>query len=375
MKILFAIKRLENMAGGAERVFLQIANGLKDCGYDIEILSFDKTASESFYPVHKLLWHKIPIGDNSKPSNFLEMLKRIAQLKKTCKSINPDIIVAFQYSMMLPVTLSLPRAPVIGSDHIVPQHYDGRPLDYLAALLSAFLCRKITVVTPSIRQMYPSFFRKKIIAISNPVKVDGTCANVRGEEGKKKILLSVGRLELQKDPVTLIKAFSLVSAKFPDWNLIIAGEGSLRAGLEKLIQELQLVDRISLPGASKNIDKNYESAQIFALASTYESFGLATVEAMSAGLPVIGFSDCPGTNEIIKHRSNGILVNPGNSERYEALAAGLEELMANEDLRVSLGNNGHNDARKYDLNSVLDQWKEMIETITIRNSSGPSATA
>lgn len=95
------------------------------------------------------------------------------------------------------------------------------------------------------------------------------------------------------------------------------------------------------------------------LPSRYESFGLVTAEAMAHGLPVIGFADCPGTNELIESGVNGVLVSgPG---RIDGLAKAMAQLMASPEDRRRLGNAGRT-AKTADLGSVVAAWEAMLSS-------------
>ena len=366
MRIVFAIKRLESMAGGAERVILQVIDGLRrDYGHDITLITFDRQSAESFYPVpDKLNWIRLGIGNSENPAGIMETVKRIFALRCTVKKMNPDIIIPFQHSMFVPMvlaTLGLGK-PIIASEHIVPDHYRARPIEYALLILTGLFCKKITVLSQAIIAMYPSILRSRMVAVPNPIQTSDIPADLTG--GAQKILLSVGRLDPQKDQKTLIDAFSIISPQFPDWNLKIIGEGRLRPDLEKQIADLSLGGRVTLAGVKKNIMSEYQSAQAFVLASRYEAFGLATAEAMSAGLPVVGFADCAGTNELIRNNENGILVVVENEQsRAEKLADGLKSILIDNALREGLGKRGRADMAILSPRHVVDIWQKLLLSI------------
>ena len=156
-----------------------------------------------------------------------------------------------------------------------------------------------------------------------------------GSPEGRKLLLSVGRLDPQKDHSTLIDAFSQVAECQPDWDLKIVGEGPLRRPLERQIARLGLETRVSLPGTVRDISTEYRNAQLFVLPSRYESFSLSTAEALAHGLPVIGFSDCPAIGQLVKSSENGVLVKP-DGKRAESLAAALGSVMQDPELRRRL---------------------------------------
>jgi glycosyltransferase involved in cell wall biosynthesis len=190
----------------------------------------------------------------------------------------------------------------------------------------------------------------------NPIMVDAPLAAQR----KGRLLLNVGRLDPQKDQATLILAFARLALRFPDWNLRILGEGRLRAELEALISENGLTHRVALPGMTRDILAAYAEADVFVLSSAYESFGLVTLEAMAQQLPVVGFADCPGTNELVVNGETGLLVRAG-VDRSAALADGMARLMEDETLRQRMGEAGlAHVTRLVAADHAVDHWEALL---------------
>ncbi|MGZ9096689.1 MAG: glycosyltransferase family 4 protein [Micavibrio sp.] len=353
---------MDNAVGGAERVLAYISGVLADRGHDIILLTFDRTDGNSFYPLdNRIRRICLNIGDATKQATLGEIAPRIFALRKTILHEKPDVVVSFMHSMFVPVIFSLigTGIKVIASEHIVPQHYKSRRLEFFFMGLSALMVKSITVLSYPVRDLYPSFIRRRMVVMPNPVHMTNQRAEPAGQNDVKKIILNVGRLDPQKDQKTLIAAFAKLSDRYPDWRLRIVGEGVLRSDLEKQIKDLGLEHRVDLPGVIGNISQEYSKAHIFALPSLYESFGLATAEAMSFGLPVIGFADCPGTNELIINGENGTLVKTHNSS---ALAEGLEELIKSPDLRIRYGNKGLSSLSQFHPDRIADLWENLIKT-------------
>ena len=96
------------------------------------------------------------------------------------------------------------------------------------------------------------------------------------------------------------------------------------------------------------------------ISSTYEAFGLVTAEAMSHGLPVVGFADCPGTNELIQDGDTGVLVNP-KDDRVNELAAVLAQLIKDPGLQDQLGARGKRAIKEqYSSAHVCGRWKKLL---------------
>jgi glycosyltransferase involved in cell wall biosynthesis len=359
MKLAFVIKTLGIAGGGAERVLGQVTAGLAARGHEVTIVSFGSRGEPDFYEVDDRvdrLW--LGSGDVAARSTAVDLLRRAIALRRAIKGLAPDVAVGFMHSAYIPlaVALSNSRVPVIASEHIVYDHYRHLPAEALALRLTAPLYARITVISEAIRRSYPKGLADRMEVISNPVTRAARVADPVG--GSSKILLNVGRLFEQKDQRTLIGAFALVAGAYPDWTLRILGEGPLRSMLETLVREKGLESRVQLPGAVSDIAREYESAQVFAMPSLYESFGLATAEALAHGLPAIGFADCPGTNELIRDTENGLLVPP--VDRVTDLAARLAQLMEDAELRRRLGRAGPASVERFSLESIVSQWEKLL---------------
>ncbi len=362
MKLLFTIKSIAVKGGGAERVLANISEELVNRGYQIYLLTFDKEEVKSFYsfdPRIKLLF--LDIGNSQVQTNFIDLFKRINRLRKIIKEIVPDVIIPFMCSTFIPTGMAMlgDKTPIIASEHNVFQNYKNRKLVLLLFLLLQLKFRKITIAAVSKKNKggYPWLIKRKMQSIPNPVQ------NFEGikKEYNRNIILSIGSLDNQKNHADLIHAFASLAKKYPDWNVHIIGEGKLRPALEKLITNYNLQDRVHLPGSTQHIEREYAKATIFAMPSLYESVGLVTAEAMLYGLPVVGFADCPGTNELITNNQNGILVSGQN--KAHAFAQGLEQLICSQQLRERLGQQAKKELGKYSIKNVVDQWEKLIKKV------------
>lgn len=111
-----------------------------------------------------------------------------------------------------------------------------------------------------------------------------------------KLICMVGRFSEQKDQATLIKAVSKLS---DDVHLLLVGEGPLMNENKKIVEELRLIDRVHFLGFREDIPRILKTVDIVVLSSHWEGFGLAAVEGMAAGKPVIA-SDVEGLSEVVK---------------------------------------------------------------------------
>ena len=192
-----------------------------------------------------------------------------------------------------------------------------------------------------------------IHVIGNGVRSFGT----RGQAEREKLILGVGRLSSEKGFDRTIAAFAELANEAPDWKLVIIGEGPKRSELERQISDLQLDERIQLPGFQDSVAEWYQRASIFVLSSSYEGFPNALLEAMAAGCAVIA-ADCEsGPSEIVRHEIDGWLIPPSNRE---ALTVRLRDAIRNPELCRELGIRAKNVTDRFSMESCFDAWDALI---------------
>jgi glycosyltransferase involved in cell wall biosynthesis len=363
---LFGIKALDVPGGGAERVLTIVASGLAASGHDVIVLTFDAPGGESFYPMDSRI-RRIPLGlgPTDRRTGWKHFFARVRALRRVVREEEPDVAVGFMHSMFVPLAFSTIGlgTPLVASEHIVPEYYRDRRGEYGLFMVGCLLSARVTVLSATVRQLYPRLLRGRMVPMANPV-VLLDARNVDGDDAlATKTALSVGRLEPQKDHATLIAAFARIADRFPDWNLRIVGEGGLRDQLEGMVSDLDLNGRVALPGTTAEIDAEYARAQLLAVPSRFESFGMVTAEAMAVGLPVVGFADCAGTNELITHDANGWLVHiPDGEDRVSAYARALSILMGDVTLRRRLGTEGRRSVRRFHPDEIVANWERLLRT-------------
>lgn len=188
----------------------------------------------------------------------------------------------------------------------------------------------------------------KIVVINNPVYPSNkTVKKINLESYFKnkpnKVILSIGRLELEKNYINLLKAFKNLSNE--NLGLVILGEGKQREVLEKYISENGLVDKVILPGFVKDPFIWINTCDLFVSSSEREGFGNAIVEAMAYGLNIVS-TDCVGPREILDDGKYGILVPRGNPH---ALSEAIKSTLSN--------------PNKFDKEKTLERSKRFSESI------------
>ncbi len=191
--------------------------------------------------------------------------------------------------------------------------------------------------------------------------------SVQPHPHERPYILGIGRWVPQKGFDVLLRAFAQ-AAKDPafDHDLLLAGEGSERAKLEGLVEELGLKGRAHLLGrAARPLAVSlFKGCSFFVLPSRHEPFGIVNLEAMTARKAVIA-SRVGGVPEIVHGEENGLLV-PGDD--VPALAQALVRLAGNQELRARLGENGHQFARDFTWPRIAEQYREVYREVVAARS-------
>jgi glycosyltransferase involved in cell wall biosynthesis len=201
-----------------------------------------------------------------------------------------------------------------------------------------------------------------VTAIHNPV-VDEDLYELAEEpvdhpwlEGEQPVLLSVGRLVPQKDYTVLLRAFSRIRKTRPI-RLIVLGEGTERRRLERYAQRLGIRDDVDFSGFVKNPFPFMRRCTVYVLSSRFEGLPGALIQAMACGAPVIS-TDCPsGPSEIVDSGYNGFLVPVGDDER---LAARIERLLDNPELRRSFSEAGRRAVAEFEVTPMIRHYEEAL---------------
>ena len=358
MRLCFMIYSLS--AGGAERVLSQLANHFAaKKEHDVHIITLQPEGAEPFYPLHsKITLHQLGLNQTG---DLLGKLGRTFllfwRLRQILQYLDPHKIISFVDEMNVTVLLSTLglKKEIIISERTDPRHHDiGIISSALRHLLYPFA--KTLVVQGKYGSDYFSYMQDNICIIPNSIPPFNTCL---APLKKLKKIITIGRLGTEKDQKTLIKAFSKLTAEFPEWSLEIYGEGPEKEALEKLITELSLQNKVLLKGLYSPIQEKLAEASIFVFPSLYEGFPNALGEAMSVGLPVI-VSDCGGNLELVTQGENGLVFPAKNQKKLEF---SLEELIKNKDKRDSLGKAAKESIGRFAPEKIYKQWEAIIEDV------------
>jgi len=185
------------------------------------------------------------------------------------------------------------------------------------------------------------------------------------------VILTVGRLaasERYKGVDDLIRAVSQLRPTIPDLQLAVAGDGDDLMRLKTLAAEMNVRNSVHfLPGLSREkLAACYARAEVFALPSTGEGFGLVFLEAMAVGTPIVAVA-AGGSTDLVENEINGLLVPPHNPKQ---LADALARLLCDDALRSTLGRRGFDKVRsQYSFErfqAELDEILNHLETESVK---------
>lgn len=249
--------------------------------------------------------------------------------------------------------------PSVTTEHSTHNHrresWVGKPVDKLIyARQNRIVCISQGVAGALGRWM-PSV-NKKIEIIPNGVLLAANSFERLVSDEKPSIILSVGRLDYPKNYELALRALAALGAS--DVEYWIAGAGPDELGLKQLCIELGIAKQVKFLGFVRDIPSLLNKADIFLMPSRWEGFGLAAVEAMNAGLPLV-VSDVEGLREVVSKKSAFIV--PGqNPEDY---AEALRLLCSNPVLRQSMGQAAFEESLKYSADAMIDSYVRLYESL------------
>jgi phosphatidylinositol alpha-mannosyltransferase len=248
--------------------------------------------------------------------------------------------------------------PVVATVHA---YLDRSAVMKAAAPILRRVWRKVAIGV-AVSEAAASFLRRAVPAAELEIVPNGidvsvfSTAEPRNDLPSGRRVLWVNRLDTQKGFPVALAAFSKVLVEVPDATFVVVGEGKDRESLRLLTE--QALARVDMRGAVENVEvpKYHAGCELFvASAVGQESFGMAVVEAMAAGIPVVA-SDIPGYREVVTDGVDGLLVPPRDPE---ALAAGLVRVLREPELAKRLGEAGRERARTFDWPIVVDRIEEV----------------
>jgi len=328
--------------GGAERVFVLMANEMAARGHDVTLFTWNAEGPNAALlaaPV-RLIDLGLPIRGEGfgKPGTLAGLWRSIGVLRR----LRPDAVYSAPEFANLVIALALllggSKARFFPSFHAAAALPSSELGARLAVLLSGVVARraeKAIAVSQGVGRDLAArgFAEARIAVINNPLPPQAEGCGRKSypwqaqlaARGTGPVIATAGRLVPVKDHRTLLQAFAALCARRAA-RLVLFGEGPLEQDLRAFAAELGIADRVLFAGYVNDPAACYAAADLFVLSSTSEGFGNVLIEAMAAGVPVVSTDAPHGPREILRDGEFGTLVPVGDAAALAgALAAGLDQ--------------------------------------------------
>ena len=351
MKICFCIGSLK--FSGAENVIRYVAEQLIIRGYDVSAILMGNMPEKN------------EIIDNLKVENaivldkgIIGICRRINKIRSSLKKIKPDIFIIFNFSMAytaIPATKGFKGLKVVACERNDPISV---PRSKKRRYVRDFLF-KHTDVCVSQTETIANYFRpfvKNNYVIPNPLRANYVkCSRI---EERKKIFATVARLDdYQKNQSMMIRAFAKVLKIHPEYQLHFLGAGNDLEKYIQLVEKLGIEKSVKFLGDVSSPLETIKNYRAFLLTSNYEGMPNALMEAMAIGLPCIS-TDCNGggAKALIRNGYNGIIIKRNDEE---ALERSILNLITDEQLCTTLGDNAYRINETLYGENIVDMWEDL----------------
>lgn len=352
-----------NTSGGAERVLCQLANQFAKRKIKVTFVNFDSRSN--FYHLNREVRYvklQTEFNHTKKILKILEApvkeVKRFFKIRALIKEVKPDVVLPF---CEMAEVLTIPNCLMLNVPFCISVRNDYTEYYWYMKILSKLTYRRANVVvcqTDAVKDILLDSVKCRTAVIYNPLDESSYDKNI-SIKSRKPILLNVGRLTPQKNQKILIRAFSRLSRRHPEYSLYIYGCGELENELEDLISELHLKGKVFLKGVLNNAILANRDASAFVMSSDFEGFPNTLAEAMANGIPSISTDFSTGAARILLHNGEcGWLVGVGNEQQ---LCEAMEEVIEKTDLAEEKAKKGLYVRGFLNADSVCQQWIDEIE--------------
>ncbi|MCO5090844.1 glycosyltransferase [Bosea sp. (in: a-proteobacteria)] len=336
-RIVFHIASLGG--GGAERVFVLMANELAARGHDVTLFTWNAQGPNAalLSGSVRLIDFGLPVreGGYGKAATLKSTLRSARLLRR----LRPDAVYSAPEfaNLVMALALMLARSPArfFPSFHAAAALSSGKAGAKLAKLLSRLVAARATTAIAVSQGVAADlaalgFPASGIAVIHNPLP-PAAAPSGRGHAwrgalqamGEGPVVATAGRLVPVKDHRTLLEAFAILRARRPA-RLVVFGDGPLAGELSAFAADLGIGADVLFPGYVDDPAACYADADLFVLSSTSEGFGNVLIEAMAAGVPVVSTDAPHGPREILADGRFGALVPVGDAK---AMAAAMEAML------------------------------------------------
>lgn len=362
MKILHVINSLAT--GGAEKLLLETISLYKERNVNVDLLVLDGKEHPYMEELKKLNCCSIFSLGKGSLYNPIKIFKIIPFLHQY-NVIHVHLFPA-QYFVVFAKIFGFSKSKLVFTEHNTSnRRIQNTKYKYLERFIYSFY-DKIICITKEVKNVFLDYIQldeNKFQVIENGVNLKQVYEAQALEkkhihsaiEEKDKLIIQIAGFRVQKDQKTVIRAMQYLDTEV---KLLLAGDGVLMNECKELVRELHLENRVLFLGVRTDAAPLLKTADISVVSSHWEGFGLAAVEAMAAGTPLIA-SNVEGLANVVE--GGGILFEKGNEKE---LAGRIEELLHNSSYYNKLVDSGLKRCRQYDINIMVDKHIAMYRDVT-----------
>lgn len=357
MKVLQIIDGL--ITGGAERLIVETVPLMKERGVIIDVLLLNGNITPFYNELAETRSCNIYSLGKSYYNPFY--IFKIIPFLKRYDVVHVHLFPA-QYFTVLAKVLSFSKTKLVFTEHNTENTRLNNPkFKWIEKWIYKYY-KKIICITPEVKNNLKEKLTledEKLVVIQNGVNISNievsliADRNKFGLSGSDKLLIMVAGFRMQKDQDTVIKTLKELPQEY---KLLLVGDGERRKDLVNLINQLNLKERVLLLGNRSDVYSLLKMADIAILSSHWEGFGLAAVEAMACGIPVIA-SNVEGLAQVVDN--GGILFN---KESVEDLRSKILKLN-NEEYNKEISERGMRKSKQYDIGMMVDKILNLYSAI------------
>ncbi|TEA77538.1 glycosyltransferase family 4 protein [Allopusillimonas ginsengisoli] len=352
--------------GGAERVAADLGAFWVVRGYRVTVVT-QEGADTDAYPLHESVTRHV-LGtagaSASRVGGALANLRRVWRLRKLIRRERPSIVLGMMTTSSILAIIAARGQPckVIATEHTHPPSQSLPDIwQRLRRWAYPQAATVVALTSGTAKWLEDNVPGSRLAVIPNAVRWPLQRAEPVVEPPPRRgrfRLLAVGRLHPHKGFGVLIRAFEMIAPYFPNWDLVILGEGPLRDALQAQIDDAELSERITLVGRIGNVSDWYMQSDLYVLSSQFEGLSNTLIEAMASGLAPVAFDCDTGPREIIRNGIDGVLVRP--VQDHEALAAHLSDMMAHPERREGYARRAVDVRDRFSMARVMALWEQLF---------------
>jgi 1,2-diacylglycerol 3-alpha-glucosyltransferase len=385
MRIVIFTNNYKPVVGGIAVSIALFRQGLIDAGHEVHIV----TPEYQDYEDEEPYVYRVPALDLPGALSGSLALPLKAPITTTIQGIKPAVIHSQQPYLMGDVAAAVAQdmnVPLVWTFHT---RYDINAKEYfpfapelatsiMNRVIERYLEECVQVISPtaSIKDFIQRQYAPQVpvSVVPTPIDLSAYCtleprrvrATLAPEDNK--LLMYVGRLAIEKNLDFLLRAFAPIAAQCPAVRLVFVGEGLAEDNLRQMARKLGLEERITFTGAIPHDEVPHytAAADMFIFSSLTDTQGLALMEAMAAGTPVVAV-EAPGPVDVLAE-GGGILVPP----QEDAFADAVCTLLTNEDRLHEMGQEAKRAVQRYSIPEATQRLLAVYEAALTRHSQATS---